>query len=178
MNSQMITFEILKLVLTVIALLFTAVQIICLISEIKSNQKWNAKNVAFAYCTKYMDVIKNIDYIDLSKMSQKEITDYFDVKTKTGKQQRQQVTYVMQYFERLSIGILCDYFDEEIVRRTLDYVFRKTYKQLEPFILLRRYETGNNVFSHYERVATEWENHPMKYPYRITPSNRKKKYKK
>lgn len=171
MNSQMIAFEMLKLFLTVIALLFTAFQI-------WSNQKWNKKKVAFEYCTLYMNVIKNIGDFDLRKMSQNEIIDYFDVKTKEGKKRRQQVTYILQYFERLSIGILCNYFDEEVIRRTLDYVFIKTYKQLEPFILLRRYETGNNVFSSYKRVATEWGNHPMKYPYRTTPSSRKKKNKK
>lgn len=171
MNSQIIEFEILKLFLTLIALIFTAYQIL-------SNQKWNKKKVAFEYCTLYMNVIKNISEFNLDKMNREEINNYFDIKTKEGKKRRQQVTYILQYFERLSIGILCDYFDEEVVRRTLNYVFIKTYKQLEPFILLRRYETGNKIFSFYERVATEWGNHPMKYPYRTTPSSRKKSIKK
>lgn len=169
------TFEIIKLVLTIITVMFTAVQIVFLISEIKSNKKWNAQDAAFKYCIRYSDVIKNMDEFDLRDVSKNDIIKLFDENTKKGKNNRKQITYILQYFERLSIGILCDYFDEEVVRRTLDYVFVNTYNKLEPYILLRRKETNKNIFSHYERVAKIWAEKPMKYPYRTTPSNRKKK---
>lgn len=167
--------EIIKLVLTIITVMFTAIQIIFLIAEIKSNKKWNAQDAAFKYCIRYSDVISNISDFDLRNVSKKDIVKLFDINTKSGKKNRRQVTYVLQYFERLSIGILCDYFDEEVVRRTLDYIFVNTYNQLEPYILLRRTETNRNIFSHYERVAKVWAEKPMKYPYRTTPSNRKGK---
>lgn len=170
-----ITFEIIKLILTVITIIFAAFQVRHLKRETKENQKWNTKDAAFNYCIRYSDIIKNIDKFDLRDMSKMDVKKLFDETTKEGKKNNMQVAYIVQYFERLSVGILCDYFDEEVVRRILDYVFVDTYNKLEPFILLKREEMGKNVFYNYERVAKIWSETKMKYPYRTTPSNRKKK---
>lgn len=171
MNNETI-FEIIKLILTVITIIFAAFQVYFLKSEIKETQKWNTKNAAFNYCIHYSDIIKNIDKFDLSYMSKADVKKIFDKTTKKGKKNDKQVTYILQYFERLSVGILCDYFDEEIVRRILDRVFVDTYNKLEPFITLKREQMGKNVFYNYERVAKIWSKNKMKYPYRTTPSAR------
>lgn len=167
-------FEIVKLILTMITVLFTGIQLFLLVLEIKSNKKWNQQNAAVKYCIRYRKVIKEIDNFELKDMCKKDIIEFFDINTKKGRSRRKQITYILQYFERLSIGVLCDYFDEEIVRRTLDFIFVNTYNQLEPYIFLRRDETNKKVFSHFERVAKVWSEKSMRYPYRTTPSNRKK----
>lgn len=170
-----ITFEIIKLILTVITIIFAAFQVYHLKCETKATQKWNTKDAAFNYCVRYSDIIKNIDEFDLRNMSPMDVEKLFDETTKKGQKNNKQVTYIIQYFERLSVGILCDYFDEEVVRRILDHVFIDTYNKLEPFILLKREKMEKNVFYNYERVAKIWSETKMKYPYRTTPSNRKKK---
>ena len=85
-----------------------------------------------------------------------------------------EINKLLQYYERLSVGILCDYFDEEIVRRIMNRTFIITYKNLRPYILMRRGETKSNICTHFERVAESWIDTPLNYPQRNTPSKRKK----
>lgn len=75
MNNEII-FEIIKLILTVITIIFAAFQVYFLKSEIKETQKWNTKNAAFNYCIHYSDIIKNIDKFDLSHMSKTDVKKY------------------------------------------------------------------------------------------------------
>ena len=48
-------------VVTVIALLFTGIQVLLLVSEIRQNKKWNTQNAAFNYCMSYSELEANID---------------------------------------------------------------------------------------------------------------------
>ena len=174
-----VVIEIIKISLTVIALLFTCIQIMFLVSEIKSNKKWNSQNAAFHYCAQYSELfgrenskINNI----LTKFNGDNFNELFNIDTKQGRANRKEISTLLQYFEKLSIGILCDYFDEEVVRRNMNLTFIKTFVKLEPYIFMRRQEENTTICTHFERVAKIWIELPMNYPFRTVPSNRKKCY--
>ncbi len=179
------TIEIIKLFLTVISLLFTGTQIYFVASNIKSNMKWNAQNAAFNYCSGYSDLLDKIDesiklelnLITINELNQSSVfyANLFDINTPSGIKNRSEIDKLLQYYEKLSVGILCDYFDEEVVRRVMNRTFTITYKNLRPYILLRRGETQSNICTHFERVGESWINTPLNYPRRDTPLIRKER---
>lgn len=177
--------EILKIFLTVIALVFTAIQILFLTRQIKINKKWNAQDASFKYCMSYGELLNglssdiknclNLIVIDELNESSEFYVNLFNIKTPEGIKNREEVNKILQYYERLSVGILNDYFDEEIVRRIMNRTVVTTYNNLRPYIMLRRGETKSNLNTHFERVAESWAKTPLNYPFRSTPSNRTKK---
>lgn len=177
--------EIFKIVLTVVSVLFAGTQVLFLTYNIKANKKWSSQDTAFKYCIEYNNLINDIDtnfknLLNLTNNMElnKETflySKYFDPKTTEGIKNREEANKLLRYYERLSVGILCDYFDEEIVRRTMNRTFVITYKNLRPYILMRRGETDSNICTHFERVAESWINTPLNYPRRDTPSVRKRK---
>ena len=56
----------------------------------------------------------------------------------------------------------------------MNRTFVVTYKNLRPYIMMRRGETQSNICTHYERVAETWIKTPLEYPHRDTPSARKR----
>ena len=181
------TFEIIRIALTVIALVFTAIQIISLTRQVKSNKSWNARDAAFKYCREYSALLKNLtpsfkdglNLVPLEELNESEefYSSFFNANSRDGINNYEEANRLLQYFESLSIGILCDYFDEEIVRRTMNRTFTVTYKNLWPYILLRREDTGVEICTHFKRVAEAWIENPMNYPFRSAPSLRKKIHK-
>lgn len=176
--------ELIKVALTVISVLFAGVQIYFVSSNMKSNREWNAKDMAFKYCMDYNNLIhtinkkvkKELNIISITELNKDSIfyAEFFDLNTEEGIKNRDEINKLLQYYERLSVGILCDYFDEEIVRRIMNRTFIITYKNLRPYILMRRGETKSNICTHFERVAESWIDTPLNYPQRSTPSKRKK----
>lgn len=183
------TIEVIKLFFTILSLLFAGTQIYFVASNIKSNMKWNAQDAAFKYCIDYSNILDKIDYdiklklnlITINELNQSSVfyADFFNINTSSGVKNRGEVDKLLQYYEKLSVGILCDYFDEEVVRRIMNRTFTITYKNLRPYILMKRGETQSNICTHFERVAESWINIPLNYPRRDTPSirNDKKKHK-
>lgn len=178
------TIEIVKIILTVISLLFAGIQVYFLTYNIKENRKWNAQDAAFKFCLEYINLLNDIN-ISLKKslnlISETELNEdsayyveLFNPNTTDGIKNREEIKKIIRYYERLSVGILCDYFDEEIVRRSMNRTFIITYKNLRPYILMRRGETQSNICTHFERVAESWISTPLNYPQRNTPSKRKK----
>lgn len=178
------TLEIVKIILTVISLLFAGVQVYFLTYNIKANKKWNAQDAAFKFCLEYIDLLNDISIplkMSLNLISEVELNEssayyveLFNPNTADGLKNREEIKKIIRYYERLSVGILCDYFDEEIVRRSMNRTFIITYKNLRPYILMRRGETQSNICTHFERVAETWMNTPLNYSRRDTPSKRKK----
>lgn len=176
--------EIIKIVLTVISLLFAGVQIYYLTYNIKANKKWSAQDVTFKYCIEYNNLLSDININLKNKLNlirEVELNEdnafyieLFNPNTSEGLKNREEIKKLIRYYERLSVGILCDYFDEEIVRRSMNRTLIVTYKNLRPYILMRRGETQSNICTHYERVAETWIKTPLNYPHRDTPSIRKK----
>ncbi len=164
-------------VVTVIALLFTGIQVFLLVSEIKQNKKWNAQNAAFNYCMSYSELEANIDEkcinSFLEKLAKATPDMPVDLKSKQSKKAVKDITIILQYFERLSVGLVCGYFDEEVVRRVMNRTFVETYKRYKPYIEYRREITSSRICSHFDRVANTWENIPVAYPYRTVPSAKK-----
>lgn len=167
-----VILDIIHIVLTTIALLFTAIQVLLLTRQVRENKKWSAQDAAFKYCSGHDEIFQILN--GLVDWNADEFPyELFKNDTEDGKKNRAEVFRILQYFERLSVGILCDYFDEEIVRRNLNRTFVETYKKLRPFILMRRAETCSNVFSHFERVAETWIKIPLNYTYLKVPLRRK-----
>ena len=52
--------EIIKIVLTVISLLFASIQVYFLTYNIKANKKWSAQDAAFKFCLEYNNVLNDI----------------------------------------------------------------------------------------------------------------------
>lgn len=164
---------------TVIALLFTGIQVFLLVSEMKQNKKWNAQNAAFDYCMGYSELVANIDEkcikAFLDKFTEAAPDMPLDLKSGQSKKAIKDINTVLQYFERLSVGLVCNYFDEEVVRRIMNLTVIETYKKYEPYIKYRREITSNYICSHFDRVAHAWEIIPVEYPFRTVPSAKKHK---
>ncbi len=164
-------------VVTVIALLFTGIQVLLLVSEIRQNKKWNTQNAAFNYCMSYSELEANIDEKCINSFLEnlaKATPDMpVDLKSKQSKKAVKDITIILQYFERLSVGLVCGYFDEEVVRRVMNRTFVETYNRYRPYIEYRRKITSSKICSHFDRVANTWENIPVSYPYRTVPSAKK-----
>lgn len=175
--------EIIKITLTVVSLIFTGIQILFLAQNVKENREWNARDAAFKYCIEYNKLINEIDFnfkneLNITNNTKLKIESFsydkfFDSQTPEGIKNCEEANKLLRYYERLSVGILCGYFDEEVVRRIMNRTLKITYENLRPYILKRRGETESKISTHFERVAETWIDTPLNYPRRDTPSKRK-----
>lgn len=171
--------DLVKTGVTVIALLFTGIQVFLLVAEIRQNKKWNAQNAAFNYCMSYSELLLSIDEkcinVFLDKLVKTPPDMPLNLENNQSKKAVKDITIVLQYFERLSVGLVCNYFDEEVVRRVMNRTVVETYKKYEPYISYRCKITSSRICSHFDRVATAWEDIPIEYPFRTVPSAKKQR---
>ena len=175
-------FDLIEAISTIIALLFTGIQVLLLVLEMRQGNRWNSQDASFNYCSAYSALLDSLDMdsidiflLELEKSTPDAPLDPTRVEFQSA---IQNITILLQYFERLSVGLVCGYFDEEIVRRIMNYTFIQTYKKYKPYILFRQKYTGTMLMSHFIRVAESWENTPVSYPFRTVPSAKKQLFKK
>jgi hypothetical protein len=149
-----IGIRIITAVIAVIALLFTAAQI-------RATKNWNRQNATYNYCMEYRLMLKTIgdetkelfhllDYQE-APPTKEAVRRYLDDTT-----QREDLFIVMEYFEKLCVGIKNKYFDEKVARSILEQALTITYANLRPYIEVRREETGQPICQHIETIGNKW----------------------
>lgn len=131
-------------------------------TQIHDQLDWSRKEATFQYIGKFLTDLREVN----AKLQQKLGIMRHDGKafdTKTIQEMlkdadtRVHMFELVGFFEHMAIGIDTKFLDESIARESLENVVRATYKSVVPYIEIRRQETGKQVATNFEKLASRWE---------------------
>lgn len=145
-----------------IALLFTAIQILLLVLQMRDTLKWNKTNAAFQYIDeitgKFLDFdAKLLDKIGILRYDEKILSKEDYKKLLEKEKYRLQLYEIAHNYEKFSIAILSGFINEKIAKRLYYRNIINAYKKLQPYILIRNDESQANILQHFKKVADRWE---------------------
>ncbi|WP_106476411.1 DUF4760 domain-containing protein [Phytohalomonas tamaricis] len=80
-----------------------------------------------------------------------------------GEEKVQDVRYVLNHYERLSVGLQERIYHERMLKNSQYTIITKTYAWSKPFIEGVREKTGSETaFQEFEWLATRWQKSPLK----------------
>ncbi len=84
-------------------------------------------------------------------------------KQHTKEENVQQIRYLLNHFERLSVGVQEDIYNEKMLRKSQYTIITKTYDWAKPFIEGVREQTRSpTAFQEFECLAKQWKAAPLK----------------
>lgn len=145
-----------------IALVFTAIQILLLVLQMKETLKWNKLNATFECIDEITGKFSKFDPVLLDKIG---ILRYDDnvLTTEEFKKLLENETYRLQLFEiahnyeKFSIAVLSKFINEKIAKRLYFKNITNGYRKLRPYILIRNEESTIDILQHFQKVAYKWE---------------------
>lgn len=159
--------SILQLIIAIFALIVAAWQLRYLAKQvsigsqqISEMRRWNQMNATFNYIDEYRHLTSRISLDTRAKINMITlIPGDFNQKffsEELTEENKNEVYLIIQYFERLSAGIMMNYYDEQIAKEILGKVVTVMYSNLMPYITMRRTQLNTRICQHFEYVAKKW----------------------
>jgi len=143
-------------------LLLLSKQIAHMTEQANNKFDWERKNVTFEYINRRMKDLRethvplqekiNLLNHDNEKPSTEDMKELLK-----DSRSRVELYEMVSYLETLAGGIESNYFDEEVCKVSMGNVIISLYNTLEPYLLLRREETGKRVGNKFEKLVKKWE---------------------
>lgn len=151
-----------KDVLPIVALIFTALQIMFLARQLKLDRKLEQERATYQYMERYYAMIEQLDPIIVEKLGlvtfiNHNLTkdDFKNLLMNT--EYRIQISKVIQFYETFCTGILNQYYDEEIAKQLCAANLISFYDVCRSYIDYRREEIHIPVCGELEKIAKRWK---------------------
>lgn len=151
-----------KEIMTIIALIFTAIQIMLLVKQLKSDRRIEQERATYQYIERYYSLIEQLDPVLVKKLGlatfiNTNLTRDDFKKILQNIQHRIQISKIIQFYETLCVGISNQYYDENIAKHLCAANLISFYDVCRSYIDFRREETHMPICGELEKIARRWK---------------------
>lgn len=116
---------------------------------------------------RYIDGLHTLRAIHLSGKSFRRYIFPPQALTSQESQERQQLVYCLNFYERLAVGILHGIYHEKMIKQVFYNSIINNYFIAEPFIkAIREKESRETYYQEYEYLVTRWRKSPLRLRFR------------
>lgn len=112
---------------------------------------------------KFIDSIETLNRLHESNQNMRLLARVKSELTEDDLKHAKKIRYVLNLYERLSVGISEGIYDENMMRKSQYTIVTKIYEWSKPFIDgVRKQTDSRTAFQEFEALARRWEDKPLK----------------